>query len=54
MLDTKIPVLDMFVRLLAAAGLALVSGLERELGGGQGGGSDFYPELESTTAPMNR
>ncbi|MBL1274240.1 MAG: putative Mg2+ transporter-C (MgtC) family protein [Marinobacter maritimus] len=33
MLDTQIPVLDMFIRLLAAAGLALILGLERELRG---------------------
>lgn len=31
MLDTDIPVLDMTVRLLAAAGLAAVIGLEREM-----------------------
>lgn len=33
MFDTEIPVLDMFIRLLAAAGLALVLGLEREFRG---------------------
>ncbi|WP_417515325.1 MgtC/SapB family protein [Marinobacter sp.] len=33
MFDTEIPVLDMFIRLLAAAGLALLLGLERELRG---------------------
>lgn len=33
MLDSEIPVLDMFIRLLAAAGLALVLGLEREFRG---------------------
>ena len=33
MVDTEIPILDMFVRLLAAAGLALLLGLERELRG---------------------
>lgn len=33
MFDTEIPVLDMFIRLLAAAGLALILGLERELRG---------------------
>lgn len=33
MFDTEIPVIDMFLRLLAAAGLALLLGLERELRG---------------------
>ncbi|WP_309045540.1 MgtC/SapB family protein [Marinobacter sediminicola] len=33
MFDTEIPVLDMFIRLLAAAGLALLLGLEREFRG---------------------
>jgi putative Mg2+ transporter-C (MgtC) family protein len=33
MFDTEIPILNMFIRLLAAAGLALVLGLERELRG---------------------
>lgn len=33
MFDTEIPILDMFIRLLAAAGLALVLGLEREIRG---------------------
>ncbi|MDO6441681.1 MgtC/SapB family protein [Marinobacter sp. 2_MG-2023] len=33
MFDTEIPVLDMLIRLLAAAGLALLLGLERELRG---------------------
>ena len=33
MFDTEIPVLDMFIRLLAAAALALLLGLERELRG---------------------
>lgn len=33
MFDTEIPALDMFIRLLAAAGLALLLGLERELRG---------------------
>jgi len=33
MFETEIPVLDMFIRLLAAAALALLLGLERELRG---------------------
>ncbi|MFP3976849.1 MgtC/SapB family protein [uncultured Marinobacter sp.] len=33
MFDTEIPILDMFIRLLAAAGLALLLGLEREFRG---------------------
>lgn len=33
MLDTQIPILEMFLRLLCAAGLALLLGLERELRG---------------------
>ncbi|GGE62976.1 magnesium transporter MgtC [Streptosporangium jomthongense] len=33
MFDTQIPILEMFFRLLAAAGLALLLGLERELRG---------------------